>query len=60
MISLRFESWVFFGRPRFALVELAGALAGLSLRDLLGAEDEACSSALRLVLRVLSVPAAAV
>ena len=49
-----------FGPPDTALPDAVAALEGLSLRDLMTAEAETSSSALRLLLRVLLFAVAAV
>ena len=58
-MRLGFGTRVVFGRLDAALPDFDAALAGLSLRDLVAAEDPS-SSALRLLLRVLPVPVATV
>lgn len=50
----------FFGRPDAALPDLVAVLEGLSLRDLVTAEEDTSSSALRLLLRVLPFPLAVI
>ena len=57
---LGFGACAVFGRPDDALENLEVALEGLSLRDLVAAEEDTSSSALRLLLRVLPFPVAAV
>lgn len=58
-MRLGFGARVVFGRLDAPLPDFDAALAGLSLRDLVAAEDPSLS-ALRLLLRVLPVPVAVV